>query len=388
MLNNTKVEIEDALDYGLVGCIEPSVMGKWGGRHAGCLFNLPKLMEVVLYNGKDPHTGYQLCSGNGDLTTWKSFNDVLEAYKIQIEYYVKQAVIKDNIIDVVYEELTPTPFLSSLVKDCIKRGKDIKQGGAIYDCTAISTGGIANVANSFAAIKNIIFDEKKIDGNQLKYALETNFEDNSTKPSGEEIRKILLNAPKYGNDDPYVDLIAKETFRIFMKEVSKYKTTRYGRGPIGCIFLPDLGSVSANVPFGFIIGATPDGRLKGEPVADVESADMGTDVNGPTALIKSVANIDHILLSDGAIFNLKFHPSNFEDDEKINKFMALIKTYFEMKGMQMQFNVISAKTLKDAQKNPEKYQDLVIRVAGYTAPFVSLNKMIQDSIIARTELSM
>jgi len=385
MLHNAKVHIEDAFDYGLVGCVEPSVMGKWGGRHAGCLFNLVKCMELALYNGKDPRTGITLCPGDGDLTTFTSLEDLLNAFEKQVRYYVKQAAIKDNIIDLMYEELTPTPFLSALIEDCIKRGKDIKQGGAIYDCTAISTGGIANIANSFAAIAKVVFEDKLITTSQLKHALETNFEDRSTDPTGEQIRRMLRNAPKYGNDDPYVDLIAKEVARIFMAEVPKYKTTRYRRGPIGCVFLPDWASVSANIPWGFVIGATPDGRKAGEPVADVESADMGTDVSGPTALIKSVANIDHILLSDGAIFNLRFSPSVFENEDKVRKFIALIKTYFDLEGMEMQFNVISTKTLRDAQKHPEKYRDLMVRVAGYTAPFVSLDKAVQDAIIARTE---
>jgi len=385
MLHNTKVSIEDAFDYGLVGCVEPSVMGKWGGRHAGCLFNLVKCMELTLYSGKDLRTGYVLCPGEGDLDTFRSLDDLLNAYKKQVSYYVKQAAIKDNVIDMVYENLTPTPFLSALVAECIERGKDIKQGGAIYDCTAISTGGIANVANSYAAFAKVVFEDKTITAQQLRHALETNFEDMSTEPTGERIRRILRNAPKYGNDIPVVDSIAKEVARVFMTEVPKYKTTRYGRGPIGCVFLPDWASVSSNVPWGFVIGATPDGRKAGDPTADVESADMGTDTNGPTALVKSVANIDHILLSDGAIFNLRFSPTVFEDERGIKNLIAMIRTYFDLDGMQMQFNVVSTKTLRNAQKHPEKYLDLMVRVAGYTAPFVSLDKAVQDSIIARVE---
>jgi len=388
MLHNTKVSIEDAFDYGIVGCVEPSVMGKWGGRHAGCLFNLVKCMELTLYNGTDPRTGYNLCPGDGDLTTFKSVEDLLNAFRKQVRYYVKQAVIKDNIIDTAYENVTPTPFLSALVDECIKRGKDLKQGGAIYDCTAISTGGIATIANSCAAIAKVVLEDKTITAQQLRHALETNFEDMNTKPAGEQIRRILRNAPKYGNDVPFVDLIAKEVAYVFMTEVPKYKTTRHGRGPIGCVFLPDWASVSSNIPWGFVIGATPDGRKAGEPVSDVESADMGTDTNGPTALVKSVANIDHILLSDGAIFNLRFTPSLFEDENKVSKFMALVRTYFSLGGMQMQFNVVSTETLRGAQEHPEKYRDLMVRVAGYTAPFVSLDRAVQDAIIARMEHSL
>jgi formate C-acetyltransferase len=386
MMNNAKVSVEDAYDYGLVGCIEPSVMGKWGGRHAGVLFNLPKCMELALHGGRDPITGICLSPQRKDLSSFGSFEELMEALKQQISYFVKQSVIKDNTIDHVYETLTPTPFLSSLVRDCLGRGRDIKQGGAIYDCTAISTGGIATVANSLAAIKKLVFDEKKLSGSQVLHALDTDFQDKTTTPTGREIQLILRNAPKYGNDDPYVDLIAKEIFRFYLVEIPRYKTTRNGRGPVGAVFLPDLGSVSANVPFGMIMKATPDGRRAGEPVSDVESPDMGTDTQGPTALVKSVSNLDHVLLSNGAILNMRFHPSALSGEESLGKFVALVRTYFDLGGMEMQFNVVSSETLRAAQKDPQRYKDLVVRVAGYSALFVALDKSLQDAIIARTEL--
>jgi pyruvate formate-lyase/glycerol dehydratase family glycyl radical enzyme len=386
MMNNSRVSIEDAYDYGLVGCIEPSVMGKWGGRHAGVLFNLPKCIELALHGGRDPVTGICLSPQKKDLSSFGSFEELMNACKQQISYFVKQSVIKDNVIDHVYETFVPTPFLSSLVRDCLVRGRDIKQGGAIYDCTAISTGGIASAANSLAAIKKLVFDGKRLTGSQVLHALKTDFQDRTTTPTGKEIQQLLRNAPKYGNDDPYVDLIAKEIFRFYMTEIPRYKTTRNGRGPVGAVFLPDLGSVSANVPFGMIMKATPDGRRAGEPVSDVESPDMGTDTQGPTALIKSVSNLDHVLLSNGAIFNLRFHPSALSDEECIGKFAALVRTYFDLGGMEMQFNVVSSETLRAAQKDPQKYKDLVVRVAGYSALFVALDKSLQDAIIARTEL--
>ena len=382
MMNNSKVHIEDAYDYGLVGCVEPSVMGKWGGRHAGVMFNLPKCIELALRGGRDTMTGLCLSPQEKDLATFISFDELMAACKQQIAYFLKYSVIKDNIIDHVYGILTPTPFLSSLVRDCIRRGKEIKQGGAIYDCTAISTGGIATAANSLAAIKKLVFDEKKLTGQQIFHVIDTNFEDQATHPTGRQIQQLLKNAPKYGNDDPYVDQIAKEIFRFFLTEIPKYKTTRYGKGPIGGVFLPDLGSVSANVPFGLIMKATPDGRKAGEPVSDVESPDMGTDTNGPTAVVKSVSNLDHVLLSNGAIFNLRFHPSALSSEEDIGKFISLVRAYFDLGGMEMQFNVVSTETLRDAQQHPDKYRDLVVRVAGYSALFVSLDKSLQDAIIA------
>lgn len=376
------VAIEDAYNYCMVGCVEPSVQGKWGGRYGACLFNLTKCLELALNKGKDPRTGITLCPGDKDFTEFASYEEVFKAYEKQISYYVAQHVIKDNTQDLVWEELLPTPFISSLVDSCLARGKELKQGGAIYDYTGGQTGNIANVANSLAAMKKLLFEEKVITPVELKKALDSNF----AGEKGEEIRQLLLNkAPKYGNDDDYVDQIAKEAFNVFFKEVNKHKNTRYGRGPIGGGFHPSNASVAVNVPFGFITGATPDGRKAWVPLADVESPFRGTDTNGPTAVIKSAGKIDHIWLSGGTILNMKFHPSELEDDGKLMNFIALIKTYFDLQGMEIQFNVVANDILRQAQKNPEQYRDLVVRVAGYSANFVTLDPEIQNDIIARTE---
>jgi len=381
-LLNRGVAIEDAYDYCLVGCVEPSVQGKWGGRYGASQVNLTKMLELALHQGRDLRTGIQLYPGKGDLSTFNNFDEIMQAYRDQVTFYTRQRIIRDNIQDLAWEELTPTPLLSSLVKDCIERGKDVKEGGAIYDYTGGQTGNIANVANSLAAIKKLVFEDKLISGQQLKRSLETNFEG----VQGEKIRQLLINkAPKYGNDDAYVDSIAKKAFRIYLTEPSKYKNTRFGRGPLGCRFHPSTASVAANVPFGLVTGATPDGRKAWTPLADVESPFRGTDTGGPTAVIKSAAKLDHILLSGGAILNLKFSPGQFNNQSSLMNLVALIRTYFDLKGMEIQFNVVSVAALKDAQRDPERYSDLLVRVAGYSAYFVTLDPAVQEDIIARTE---
>ncbi len=379
---NRGVTVEDARNYCLVGCVEPSVQGKWGGRYGACLFNLHKCLELALYNGKDPRTDIQLHPGKGDLSTFTSYQELFEAYEDQVKYYVRQHVIRDNIQDLVWERYLPIPLISCLVSDCMERGKEIKEGGAVYDYTGGQTGGIANVANSLAAIKKLVFEEKKITGAELKKHLENNFEG----IEGEKVRQMLINkAPKYGNDDQYVDSIAQEAFSVLLKEVSKYRNTRYGRGPIGGSFHNSTASVAANVPWGLTIGATPDGRKAFSPLADTESPTHFTDLNGPTAVVLSASRLEHILESGGAILNLKFSPIVFENETNLEKLIDLIRTYFDLDGMELQINVISAQKLRDAQQNPERYKDLLIRVAGYSAYFVDLDPLIQNDIIERTE---
>jgi len=227
-----------------------------------------------------------------------------------------------------------------------------------------------------------VFEEKKLTGAQIMHALETNFEDTSTTPTGPDIQQMLLAAPKYGNDNDYVDLLVKEATGHAMRDVRRYTSWTGGRA--GFALLP----VSQNVPFGEIIGATPDGRKAGVPTAEGCSPTRGTDVKGPTAAVKSVAKLDHVLGDNGTLLNQKFNPTILKDISGLRKLAALIKTYFDLKGMHIQFNVVSVDTLKDAQKHPEKYADLMVRVAGYSALFVSLDPAMQEDIIMRTEHSM
>jgi len=293
----------------LIGCVEPSVQGKWGGRYGACFFNLAKALELALNDGRDPRTGIQLLQGQGDLSTFTSFGEIMAAYKAQIEFYAHQQAIKDNVQDLAWEALIPTPLISSLTSDCLGRGKELKKGGAIYDYTGGQTGSIANIANSLAAIKKLVFEDKVLTGAQLKQAIDTNFEG----VEGEKIRQMLLTkAPKYGNDDPYVDELAREASSIYFVQGQKYKNTRWGRGPIGCRWHPSTAAVASNVPGGATVGALPDGRKAGIPLADTESPTHGTDVKGPTAVVKSASKLEHRLLSGGSILNMRIHPSNFD----------------------------------------------------------------------------
>jgi pyruvate formate-lyase/glycerol dehydratase family glycyl radical enzyme len=372
----------DAYNYCLVGCVEPSVAGKWGGRQGAAQFHLLKCLELALNGGRDPRTGMGLYAGGKTLPEFEDTDEIMAAFKEQVSKYLRLYAISDNIVDLVWEEIMPTPFVSGLVDDCIARGKELKKGGAVYDFSAGQTGHIANVANSLAAIRRLVFEEGRIGKAELWDALRTDF----AGPRGEEIRQLLLNrSPKYGNDDELVDAFAKEAFSHYLTEVGTHRNTRFGRGPIGCTYHGSTASVSYNVPAGELVGATPDGRKAGEPVADVESPYHGTERRGPTAVIRSASKLEHILESGGSILNLKFSPSLFESTEGRRNLVALIRTYFELKGMEIQIDIVSSRVLREAQREPQRYPDLLVRVAGYSAPFVALDPDVQNDIIARTE---
>jgi pyruvate formate-lyase/glycerol dehydratase family glycyl radical enzyme len=376
------VSLEDANNYAIVGCIEPIIPGKHGYRAAGMSFtNFPKILELALNDGKDPRTGARLHRGKGDLSTFESFDEVMSAFSDQMAYFVNLRIQGEHIIDHAIECLVPDPFCTGLVSDCIRRGKTPKEGGALYDMVTGPETGVTNAGNALAAIKKLVFDEQLITGGKLKGALETNFEG----PDGEQVRQMCLNrAPKFGNDDEYVDGITNETYMIFIRELEKYKNARYGRGPVGCISYPCTATISGNVPSGIVVGATPDGRRKGEPLAEGCSPYRGTDRLGPTAVIKSVSRMPNILITGGNLLNQKLSPSALASAEGIGKLEDLIGTFFDLKGWHVQFNIVSTETLKAAQKEPELYKDLVVRVAGYSALFTTLEPATQDDIIART----
>jgi formate C-acetyltransferase len=380
------VSLEDANNYAIVGCIEPIIPGKHGYRAAGMSFtNFPKILEIALNGGRDPRTGILLCRGDGDLSTFRSFEDVMDAFKCQMTFYVNLRIRGEHIIDYAIEELVPEPFCTGLVQDCIKRGKTPKEGGAVYDMVTGPETGVTNTGNALAAIKKLVFDEKLIAGTELKETLDTNFEG----PDGERIRQLCLNrAPKFGNDDDHVDFLTRETYMIFIRELEKYKNARYGRGPIGCIAYPCTATISGNVPSGLVVGATPDGRKSGEPLAEGCSPCGGTDRLGPTAVIKSISKMPNILITGGNLLNQKINPSSLNSEEGIRKLEGLIRAFFELKGWHVQFNVVSAETLRKAQQQPERYSSLVVRVAGYSALFTSLEPATQEDIIARTAHSL
>lgn len=372
--------IEDAREYGIIGCVEPQKPGKTEGWHDSGFFNLARLLIVTINNGMS--NGKQIGPKTGEFTQFKSIEEIIEAYTKQMEYFVYQLSVADNSIDLAHAERAPLPFLSCMVDDCITDGKSLQEGGAHYNFTGPQGVGVANVGDSFAAIKKLVFDDKKITLKELKEALDTNFgeEDSNSNLDFEDIRQMLIHrAPKFGNDIDEVDELARLGAYIYCKEVQKHKNPRGGN------FHAGLYPAAINILFGDLIGATPDGRKAHEALADGVSPVRGADSNGPTAAINSVAKLDHFIASNGTLLNQKFHPGSIQGSAGLNNLAALVRSFFDQKGMHVQFNIIDKETLVEAQKNPSKYRDLVVRVAGYSAQFITLDKAIQDDIIKRTE---
>ncbi len=315
-LVNRGYELDDAYDYCIIGCVEPGTSGLLGGRTGGAWLNLAKILELSFNNGYDPRTGARLCSNQGgkSLETFMSFEEAKHAYLNQLDYYLQMEAILENTIDKCWEEAIEEPLAA--VFGCptttIPRGKPLKKGGAKYDFTGQQTIGTANVANSLYAVKQLVFDEKRITGRQLLHALLTNFQDEETEPRGSEIQAMCLAVSKYGNDIEEVDFLARDLLAYVATRLTQFRNTRWGRGPIGCTLHCSTSTVSSNTPFGRVVGATPDGRLAGLPVADGQSPMRGTDTRGPTATLSSVSRLNNILLSCGSLFNQKFTPEDFD----------------------------------------------------------------------------
>jgi len=412
--------LQDARDYNIIGCVEPQKSGKTEGWHDAAFFNMCRPLELVFSNGMDKGVRIGPATGNvEDMTTFEQFYD---AYKKQMDYAIQLLVNADNAIDMAHAERCPLPFLSSMVDDCMKVGKTVQEGGAVYNFTGPQGFGVANMADSLYSVKTLVYDEKKITMGELKEALATNYgkglgaedvaamtakianelkeagktigekevaailntvvaasEAPEVKANGERILKLIEEVPKFGNDIPEVDAFARDVAYTYTEPLQSYKNPRGGS------FQAGLYPVSANVPLGAQTGATPDGRLAYQPVADGVSPSAGKDVNGPTAAANSVSRLDHYIASNGTLFNQKFHPSALSGRNGLENFVGLIRSYFDQKGSHMQFNVVSRETLLDAQKHPEQYKHLVVRVAGYSALFTTLSKSLQDDIIRRTE---
>lgn len=284
--------------------------------------------------------------------------------------------------DTALEEMVPDAFCSTLVDDCLLRGKSIKEGGAVYDVISGPFSGLANVANSLVTIRKLIYEDKTISWKNLLYALQDNFE---SLPNQALLRKITEELPKYGNDDDYADKLAYRVLEDYLNEIKKYKNTRYNRGPIGSNYCGSTSNISANVPSGRVIGATPDGRKATEPIAEGVSPFYSTERRGPTAVLKSVSKLPTIKMI-AQLLNLKFTPSVLAAEDGRKRLVDLIVAFFrDLKGWHVQFNVVDVATLKEAQKNPEKYRDLIVRVAGYSALFIALDARTQEDIIRRTE---
>jgi formate C-acetyltransferase len=378
------VHAEDAYDYAIVGCIEAAVPGKWGYRNTGMSFlNLLKVLELTLHDGTDPATGLQLLPGHGDLTAFDSMESLYAAFREQLRFYTRLSIVADTVADLCLEAMTPDAFCSALVDDCVQRGKTIKEGGAVYDIISGLQSGVANLADALMALKTQVFDEKVLTAAQVMESMAADFQN----PGGEMVRQRLLHAPKYGNDIIAADELAARVLDDYLDEAHRYHNTRAGRGPIGGGYAGSTSNISANVPMGACVGATPDGRRACEPIAEGVSPVHGSDTGGPTKVLCSVARLSNIK-SLAQLLNLRLSPGNLDSEEGLNRLVALLKGFRSMKLWHVQFNTVSTQALLDAQQHPEKYRDLVVRVAGYSALFVTLDKATQDDIINRTSHDM
>ncbi len=418
-LMNRGLSLEDARDYNIIGCVEPQKAGKTEGWHDAAFFNMCRVLELVFSNGVEK--GEQVGIPTGDVTQMQTFEEFFQAYQKQMDYMISLLVNADNAIDAAHMERCPLPYESCMVDDCMKRGKALQEGGAVYNFTGPQGFGIANVADAMMVVKKLVFEEKKLTMAELKEAMEANFGQGISneqaqevttsvvkellltgknvteeqiakifimalntgispekKARYEEILSLIDSVPKYGNDLDEPDEMAREVAYTYTRPMERFKNPRGG------IFQAGLYPVSANVPLGQQTGATPDGRLAYTPVADGVGPMAGRDTHGPTATANSVAKLDHGIASNGTLFNQKFHPSALKGQQGLQNFVSLIRTFFDKKGMHMQFNVVSKETLLDAQKHPENYKTLVVRVAGYSALF-TLSRSLQDDIISRTE---
>lgn len=371
-LLNKGITLEDARNYAVIGCIELTIPGKTDPRVVAHYSNLLKCLELALNNGKCLLTAKQLGPRTGNATDFTCFEEVMEAYKKQVAHELKIAVSRVNELDLIQPQCFPMVILSTLTEDCVEKGLDITAGGAHYNSTGVCATGIANVADSLAAIKKMVFEEKKLSMAELVELLKTDFEGNET------MRQMLLSqVPKYGNDDDYVDSLACEVVRYYAQELEKYRNPRGGKFHLHLLSFTNL------IGFGRACAASPDGRKSGEPIANSLAAQQGMDRKGPTALIKSVIKLDHMLAAAGVSFMIDLHPTAISGENGTEKLAALLKSYFDLKGMHIQFNIVGEETLRKAQKEPQKYRNLVVRVAGYSAYFTTLSPELQEHVIAR-----
>ncbi len=364
--------MEDARNGGASGCVESGAFGTESYILTG-YFNLPKILEITLNNGIDPRTGKQIGLKTGDPEDFSEFSEVLNAFEKQVDYFADIKIKGNNLIGTIYEKYMPVPFLSLFIDDCIENGKDYNSGGARYNTTYIQGVGTGSLTDSLASIKYNVFDKKNIDMKLMLKALKNDF-------SGyDHIRDLFINmTPKFGNDDDYADEIAKKIFSIYFNAIDGKP------GPRGSTHRINLLPTTSHIYFGSMIGALPDGRNSGKPLSEGISPVQGADRKGPSAVIKSASKLDH-LKTGGTLLNQKFTPSFFEGDKSIQSIISLVRTYFKLDGHHIQFNVVSAETLRKAKKDPDNYRDLIVRVAGYSDYFVDLVEELQDEIISRTE---
>ena len=364
--------IEDARNGGASGCVETGAFGKESYILTG-YFNLVKVLEITLNNGVDPNSGKQIGIAAGDPANFKSYEELFDAYKKQLNHFIDIKIKGNVIIEQLYAQYLPAPFMSVLIDDCITNGKDYNDGGARYNTSYVQGVGVGTITDSLASIKYNVYDEKNFTMLEMTEALKNDFN------GAEQLRGAILNStPKYGNDNDYADTVLKDIFEAFFNSVDGRPNTKGG------FFRINLLPTTSHVYFGSKVGATPDGRFAELPVSEGISPVQGADVNGPTSVLKSAAKIDH-LRTGGTLLNQKFTPQIFDDEDSIDKIVSLIRSYFKMDGHHIQFNVIDAKTLREAQEHPENYKDLIVRVAGYSDYFVDLTPELQEEIIKRTE---
>ena len=382
-----QVKEEDAYNYSAIGCVETAVPGKWGYRCTGMSYiNFPRMLLCTMNNGVDLTSNKRFTKGYGYFTEMESYEELLKAWDKTVREITRYSVIVENAIDKASERDVPDILCSALTDDCIARGKTIKEGGAVYDFISGLQVGIANMADCLAAIKKLVYEEKKITRQELWNAILDDF----SSPENKKIQEMLIReAPKYGNDDDYVDQLIVEAYDSYIDEIEKYPNTRYNRGPIGGIRYAGTSSISANVGQGMSTMATPDGRNAFEPLAEGCSPAHNSDKNGPTAVFKSVSKLRTNKITGGVLLNQKMTPQMLSTEENRQKLELLIQTFFNrLHGYHVQYNIVSKETLIDAQKHPEKHKDLIVRVAGYSAFFNVLSKKTQDDIIGRTEQSL
>ncbi len=371
MLRHGK-SIEDARNGGASGCVETGAFGKESYILTG-YFNIPKVLEITLHNGIDPRTNKQLGLQTGDPSDFNSFEELMDAFNKQLDHFIDIKIKGNIIIERLWAEYLPAPFMSILIDDCIKTGKDYNNGGARYNSSYVQGVGMGSITDSLSAIKYHVFENKNYNMGEVIEALAKDFEGFT------DLRNDLLHkTPKYGNDDDYADDILREVFEMYFNAIDGRPNTKGGHYRI------NLLPTTCHVYFGSVIGAMPDGRLCGRPLSEGISPVQGADRHGPTAVLKSAAKIDH-LRTGGTLLNQKFTPQILEDDSGITKVLQLIRSYFRMDGHHIQFNVVDADTLRKAQKEPENYRDLIVRVAGYSDYFINLGEDLQEEIINRTE---
>lgn len=374
MVDDLGIEPKDARNYAIVGCVELTTQGDNLGWSDAAMFNLNKALELTLNGGKCLITGKQLAPDRGNLTTYETFEDLEEAFRQNIDYFMDKMILACEQVEQAHMDLLPTPFLSSVIKDCMDKGIDVTRGGAKYNLSGIQMIQVANLADSMAAIKQLVYDEKKVSKERLLNALRNNFE-------GDEIlRTMLLNkVPKYGNDVEWVDNLGAKWAKYFRERIGTFTNYRGGKYHTG------MYTVSAHVPMGENVGASPDGRYSGTPLADGGMSPVyGRDEHGPTAVLKSVARLDKSWTTNGGLLNMKFLPEFFKTENGIDKFAKMLRTFVDLEIPHIQFNVVRKEDLMAAKENPEQYRNLTVRVAGYTAYFVELAGELQDEIIART----